>query len=266
MALIDGKMVYAAAVAGRTFDDLPALLAVTDGDLTRLSRGAALGSVEQARWLAPIARPRKIIGIGLNYHAHAAEFGLPPPSEPPLFPKWDNALAGSTDDVPLPAASNGIDYEAELAFLFSRRCRNVAAVDAAGVLLGFTAANDVSARDFQFKTGQWAAGKVFDGFCPLGPWIVTVDELGPSPDLQIRGRLNGELCQDSRTSDLIFSVPDLVAYISKLMTMEAGDLVLTGTPSGVGNSKKPPRFLQPGDEYAVEIERIGTLRNRFVAA
>jgi acylpyruvate hydrolase len=265
MAVVEGDTLYAATVDGRTFDDLPALLLAADAAPERIDRGAALGRPAEAALLAPVGRPRKIICVGLNYRAHAAESGQPEPPAPPLFPKWDNALAGPFDDVPLPAVAERVDWEAELAFVFGRRCRTVPAAEAARALFGFTAANDVSARDFQMRTSQWTAGKTFDGFCPLGPWIVTADELGPAPDLAIRGRLNGEPMQDSRTSDLIYGVPELVAFITAIMTVEPGDLVLTGTPAGVGSGRRPPRFLRPGDVYEVEIERIGAIRNRFVA-
>ncbi|MFN8556182.1 MAG: fumarylacetoacetate hydrolase family protein [Dehalococcoidia bacterium] len=266
VALVEGETLYAAQLHAQEFDDLPALLEATGGDTARVERGRALGALAAATLLAPVGRPRKIVCIGLNYRAHAAETGAQPPPAPPLFPKWDNTLRGPYDDVPLPSVSDQIDWESELVFVIGRRCRDVAEADVARVLLGFTAANDVSARDYQMKTGQWAAGKTFDGFCPLGPWIVTVDELGPSPDLAIRGRLNGETMQDSRTSDLIYTVPQLVAFITSIMTLEPGDIVLTGTPSGVAMARRPQRWLQPGDVYEVEIEGIGVLRNRFVKA
>ena len=264
VAIVEGTDLFRAEVESRGFEDLPELLRAA-GESRGIGRGAHVAAVESARLLAPVGRPAKIIGIGLNYRAHAAETGQQPPPAPPLFAKWTNTLLGPNDDVPMPSVSNAIDYEAELAFVVGRTCRNVAAAEAAGALLGFTAANDVSARDFQMKTGQWTAGKTFDGFCPLGPWIVTVDELGPSPDLAIRGRLDGEVKQDSRTSDLIYSVPELLAFLSSIMTLEPGDTVLTGTPSGVGMARKPPRYLRPGETYEVEIERIGSLKNRFVA-
>lgn len=267
MALVEGDRLLAAQLEGRTFDDLPALLAAAERSGGWVgAAGPPLGVLRDVTLLPPVGRPRKIIGIGLNYRAHAAEYGQPSPPAPPLFPKWDNTLVGPFDDVPLPSVSDRVDYEAELAFVIGRRCRDVAAADAASVLLGFCAANDVSVRDFQMQTGQWAAGKTFDGSCPLGPWIVTVDELGPAPDLAIRGRLDGELMQESRTSDLIYAVPELVAFLSSIMTMEPGDVVLTGTPSGVGMSRTPPRFIRPGETFEVEIEGIGLLRNRFLAS
>jgi acylpyruvate hydrolase len=265
MVVVEGDDVFEARAGGREFDDLPDLLLAVEGDLTRIESGARFGAINQTEMLAPVARPRKIIGIGLNYRGHAAELGVPPPPAPPLFPKWDNAIAGPYDDITMPAASAMLDYESELAFIIGRRCRDVLAGDAASVLFGFTCANDLSARDLQNQTGQWSAGKIFDAACPLGPWIVTADELGPSPDLAIRGRLDGELVQDSRTSDLIYPVPELIAFLTRILTLEPGDVVLTGTPAGVGMGRVPPRYLRPGETYEVEIEGIGTLRNRFVA-
>jgi acylpyruvate hydrolase len=212
-----------------------------------------------------VARPRKLICIGLNYRAHAAESNAEIPKYPILFPKWDNAIAGPFEDIPLPAASKAVDWEAELAFVIGKRCRNVAAADAGSVVFGYTAANDVSMRDFQFQGSQWAPGKAWDKACPLGPAVVTIDEAGgPEPDLAIRGLLNGEVVQDSRTNDLIFGVPALVEYISMIMTLEPGDTVLTGTPAGVGAGRKPPLFLKSGDVYEVQIEKVGSIRNRFV--
>jgi len=254
-----------ALVDGRSFHDLPELLAAADGDPARIASGPGLALGERD-FLSVVARPRKIVCIGLNYRSHAAETGAELPERPILFPKWDNALTGPHDDVPLPAESDAVDWEAELAFVFGRQCRRVPAADAASVVFGFTAANDLSMRDYQRHTSQWAPGKAWDRGTSVGPVVVDVAEIGGvTPDLAIRGRHNGELVQDSRTDDLVFGVPALVAYITSVMTMEPGDLVLTGTPAGVGVGMSPPRFLAPGDVYEVEIERIGTLRNRYVA-
>jgi acylpyruvate hydrolase len=205
-----------------------------------------------------------VICVGLNYRAHADETGRPPPEYPMLFPKWHTSLTGPFADVPLPPESDRVDWEAELAFVFGTTSRRVRAGDAGDVVFGYTAANDVSMRDFQRHTAQYTAGKAWDRSTPLGPLLVTADELGgTSPDLAISGRLNGETVQDSRTNDLIFGVPELVAYITTAMTMEPGDVVLTGTPSGVGNAMDPPRHLGDGDVFEVEIQGIGTLRNTF---
>jgi len=254
-----------ATVDGRSFDDLPALLEAAGGDTARIEPGAGV-TLEAARLLPVVGLPRKIVCIGLNYRAHAAETGASIPERPVVFPKWDNALAGPYDDVPLPEESNEVDWEAELAFVFGRRCRRVQAGDAASVVFGFTAANDLSMRDYQKATSQWGPGKTWDRGTAVGPVIVdTAQAGGVSPDLAIRGRRNGTVEQDSRTDDLIFGVPALVEFLTSFMTMEPGDLVLTGTPSGVGFSRTPPEFLQAGDVYEVEIEGIGVLRNRFVA-
>lgn len=254
-----------ALVDGQSFSDLPELLIAAGGSRDRVSAGQRV-QVSDDRLLSPLQRPRKIVCIGLNYRAHALETGMALPNHPVIFPKWDNAIARPFDDIPLPAASSAVDWEAELAFVFSRTCRNVPAGDAESVVFGYTSANDVSMRDFQFHTSQWGPGKCWDRALPLGPVLVTADELGGvHPDLAIRGLLNGETKQDSRTSDLIFGVPELVEYITLIMTMEPGDVVVTGTPSGVGQGHKPPLYLKPGDVYEVSIEGIGSVKNRFMA-
>jgi acylpyruvate hydrolase len=253
-----------ATVDGRTFADLPDLLAAAGGDVSRMVPGESV-KVSDADLLSPVARPRKLICIGLNYRLHAAESNAAIPTHPILFPKWDNAIAGPFEEIPLPAASTSVDWEAEFAFVIGKQCRNVAAADAGSVVFGYTAANDVSMRDFQFHGSQWAPGKAWDKGCPLGPAVVTIDEAGGAdPDLAIRGLLNGEVVQDSRTNDLIFGVPALVEYITTIMTLEPGDTVLTGTPAGVGAGRKPPLFLKSGDVYEVQIEKVGSIRNRFV--
>lgn len=264
LMVICGAKDAAATVDGRSFDDLPALLEAAGGDPARIEPGEEVSFAEQDL-LATVARPRKIICIGLNYRAHAAESRMEIPAHPVLFPKWDNAIAGPYEQIQLPAESKSVDWESELAFVFGRRCRRVKAEDAAAVVFGFTAANDVSMRDFQFHTSQWAPGKAWDGALPVGPVLVSADELGGvRANLSIRGLLNGVTMQDSRTDDLIFNVPQLVEYLTTIMTMEPGDIVLTGTPAGVGQGQRPPRYLAPGDEYEVVIEGIGGPRNRFV--
>lgn len=265
VVVLEGETAFAATVAGQTFTDLPELLEAAGGEISRIEQGEQLGAATNETLLAPVARPRKIICIGLNYRKHAAEVGLELPKAPPIFAKWDNAIIGPYDDAPMPAASRFLDYESELTFVVGRRCRNVPAEETASVLFGYTCANDVSARDLQNQTSQWGAGKAFDGSCPLGPWIVTADELGPNPDLAVRGRLNGELMQDSRTADFIYSVPELVAFLTSIMTLEPGDLVLTGTPEGVGVARRPRIALKAGDVYEVEVEQVGSISNRFVA-
>ncbi len=265
MAIVEGDDVYEAEVDGQVFADLPALLVACSGNAGRIAKGARFGALNQTQLLAPVARPRKIICIGLNYRRHAEEVGLEIPKAPPIFAKWDNAIAGPYDDVVLPPGSKFVDWESELTVVIGRRCKDVAEAEAGSVIFGYTCANDVSARDWQNETSQWGAGKCSDGFAPLGPWVVTVDELGASPDVAIRGYLDGELMQNSRTSDFIYNVPQLIAFLTRLMTLEPGDLILTGTPEGVGVGRRPRRSLKPGESYTVEIEGIGSITNRFVA-
>jgi acylpyruvate hydrolase len=260
----DGGAAFA-TVDGNEFEDVPELLEAAGGDPSRVGAGAP-AAVEDAQLLPVVGRPRKIICIGRNYGAHAAERGADVPAHPMLFAKWATSLTAPYADIPLPPESKEVDWESELAFVFGRRARRVSPQDAAAVVFGYTAANDVTMRDFQRHTQQFTAGKAWDRSTPLGPSLVTADTCGGvAPDLAIHGRLNGELVQDGRTSDFIFGVPELVSYITTVMTMEVGDVVLTGTPSGVGAALDPPRFLADGDVYEVEIERVGALLNVFRA-
>jgi 2-keto-4-pentenoate hydratase/2-oxohepta-3-ene-1,7-dioic acid hydratase in catechol pathway len=218
------------------------------------------------RLLAPII-PTDILCIGLNYRAHAAETGATPPANPILFIKSSNTLADPDQTVHLPRNSAEVDYEAELVVVIKRDCRQVSRDRAMDFVLGFTCGNDLSARDWQkrhdLNGGQFARGKSFDGFAPIGPWIVTPDQLADPGNLAIRCRVSGETLQSSRTSDLIFDVPTVIASLSETMTIRAGSIIFTGTPEGVGSARKPPRFLRPGDVTEVSIEGIGTLRNSF---
>jgi 2,4-didehydro-3-deoxy-L-rhamnonate hydrolase len=199
-------------------------------------------------------RNPRIVCVGLNYKAHASESGGELPKAPLLFAKFSNTLVGDGDPIVLPPDIGHVDAEAELAIVMGD----------GGSIFGYTCANDVSARDAQFGDGQWFRGKGFDTFCPVGPRIVPAAELDPS-DLGIQQRLNGDVLQDSRTSDLIFDVPTLVDYISKVITLEHGDLILTGTPEGVGVFRDPKISLKPGDVVEIEIEGIGVLRNEVGA-
>ena len=199
-------------------------------------------------------RDPKIVCVGLNYKAHAGESGGELPKAPLLFGKFANTLVGDGDAIALPPGIGHVDAEAELAVVIGE----------GGMIYGYTCANDVSARDAQFGDGQWFRGKGFDTFCPVGPRIVPAAELEPS-DLQIQQRLNGDVLQDSRTSDLIFDVPTLVSYVSQAITLEPGDLILTGTPEGVGVFREPKVALKSGDVVEIEIEGIGVLRNKVTA-
>ena len=218
-------------------------------------------------WLERFGRPHpeKIVCVGLNYRAHAEEQGAELPAEPLLFAKFPNALCGPGDEIVLPPEATHVDAEAELAVVIGAPARRLAPERALDVVAGYLAANDVSARNLQYGDGQWLRGKSFDTFCPVGPELASVEELDDAGDLRVIQRLNGEVMQDGRTSDLIFDVPRLVAHASSVFTLEPGDLILTGTPPGVGMARKPPVTLRAGDVVEVEIEGIGILRNPVAA-
>jgi len=213
--------------------------------------------------LPPIMNPRKIVCMGLNYREHAAEAGLDPPETPTFFAKLSNALAPPGAEVALPRFSEKVDYEAEVAFVIGRRCKDVAEAAALDVIAGYTLLNDLSARDYQFMTPQWLPGKVFDGSAPCGPALVTPEEAGPHDAIEISLVLNGETMQSASTADLIHGIPALVVYLSKLMTLEPGDIVSTGTPAGVGSVRQPHVWLKPGDEVVVESPTLGRLETRL---
>lgn len=255
--------VAAALVGGRDFADLPELLDAAGGDLGGITAGATVPITDRNQILSVVGAPRKVVCAGLNYRTHVLEGGREPPPHPDLFPKWASTLTAPYAPVELALTTSRVDWEAEMAFVFSRRCRDVPASDAASVVLGFTAANDVSVRDFQMHASQWMPGKAWDASTPLGPAIVPLERVGVRPDLRLTGRVNDELVQDALTSDLLFGIPELVEYITSFMTVDAGDVVLTGTPGGVGAAMKPPRFLNEGDVFEVSLQEIGSLQNRF---
>ncbi|HWN22031.1 MAG TPA: fumarylacetoacetate hydrolase family protein [Gaiellaceae bacterium] len=209
----------------------------------------------------PIDRPSKILCVGLNYRDHASESKMELPDAPLLFAKWPNALVGHGAPIVLPPNARETDYEAELGVVIGRGGRNIAVGDALDHVGGYLCANDVSSRDIQFADGQWTRGKSFDTFCPVGPTLVAADRIPDPQALRIRCLLNGEALQDASTADMIFSVAEVIAYISDGIELVAGDLILTGTPPGVGFVRTPPVFLQDGDEVTVEIEGVGTLTN-----
>jgi len=208
----------------------------------------------------------KIVCVGLNYRDHAAEGGGRLPREPVLFAKFANALCGDGDAIVLPRGIGHVDAEAELAVVIGRETHGVAADDALDAVAGYIGADDVSARDLQFGDGQWFRGKSQDTFCPVGPRMVPVHDLGDAADLRVVQRLNGEVLQDSRTSRLVFGVRELVSFVSRALTLLPGDLVLTGTPAGVGVFRTPKVSLRPGDVVEVEVEGIGVLRNPVTAS
>lgn len=215
--------------------------------------------------LAPVPRPGKIIAIGQNYRDHCAEQNIPVPAEPVLFAKFPSSVAGPRDTIVIPREDPKVDFEGELAFVIGRAGKRIAAERALEHVAGYMVANDVSARAWQFADGQWVRGKSPDTFCPLGPCLVTPDEVADPHALRIQTRVNGAVMQDSTTSNLVFGVGALIAHISAAITLEPGDVVLTGTPPGVGCFRKPPRYLRPGDLVEVEIEGLGGLRNPVAA-
>ena len=204
------------------------------------------------------------MAIGRNYVDHAIEGGAEPPAAPLIFNKLPNSLSSHNAPIVLHKISTQVDYEAELAVVIGRRATRVSESEALDYVFGYTAINDVSARDLQFGDGQWVRGKSLDGFAPLGPFITTRDEIPNVQDLKIEGRLNGQVMQSSNTAKMIFGVAYLVSYISQAITLEPGDVIATGTPDGVGIFRKPPVLLKAGDVYEVEIERLVTLRNPVV--
>jgi 2-keto-4-pentenoate hydratase/2-oxohepta-3-ene-1,7-dioic acid hydratase in catechol pathway len=214
---------------------------------------------------APLERPPKVVCVGLNYRAHALEAKMDIPEVPTIFAKFPTAVIGCGEPIILPKNSSKPDYEAEMAFVIGKRGRHVPAERWREYVFGYTNFNDVSARDYQMRTSQWMIGKTFDTFAPMGPAIVTADEVPDPHALRITTTINGEVLQDSNTSDLIFKIPDLIAYLSSVFTLEPGDVVATGTPSGVGFSQHPPRWLKPGDECIVRVQGLGDLRNPVVA-
>jgi 2-keto-4-pentenoate hydratase/2-oxohepta-3-ene-1,7-dioic acid hydratase in catechol pathway len=228
----------------------------------RIDQGALDGirAVRGLELLPPVPDPDKIVCIGLNYRSHAAEAGIDPPSEPTFFAKFRNALAPAGATVRLPAASERVDYEAEIAFVVGRRSREVDSADASDAIAGYMLLNDLSARDLQFATPQWMPGKVFDGSAPCGPSLVTPEEAETPDGISFALDLNGERMQEASTTDLIFSPAELLARLSRWMTLEPGDVVSTGTPSGVGSVREPPVWLKAGDEIVISSPTLGELR------
>ncbi len=210
---------------------------------------------------APVPRPGKIIAIGQNYLEHAKETGASKSPYPIIFAKYANAVVGPGEPIVIPAAVTKPDYEGELAAVIGRRGRNIPEAEALGYVAGYMALNDVTARDWQNRTSQWVMGKTADTFCPMGPALVTADEVPDPQNLHLRTIIGGEVLQSGFTGDMIFSVAHLIAYASQVMTWEPGDVLATGTPPGVGMARKPPRWLRPGDVVRIEIDGIGVLEN-----
>jgi 2-keto-4-pentenoate hydratase/2-oxohepta-3-ene-1,7-dioic acid hydratase in catechol pathway len=267
-AVVEGdEVIDLAAVASDLPTDMLALLEGDDGTLDRVRRAASAGvprrSLAEVALTAPV-RPRKFWAIGLNYADHVAESGLPTPESLTVFAKATTSVVGPYDDVQRPAVSDMLDYEGELGFVVGRRCRHVSAGDAPGVIAGYLVVNDFSVRDWQVMTPQWNLGKSFDTHGPIGPWIVTADELGDPHALDLRTYVNGELRQSSNTRNLIFDCFRQVEIISQVCTLEPGDVIATGTPSGIAAGREGQPWLVPGDRVRVEIEGIGAIENEIV--
>ncbi len=259
--LTDDGVIDAAGILG--IDRVGIRELIAEGRTAELGKrldGAGVKPIPGAELLPPLPDPDKIVCIGLNYRSHAAEAGIDPPDHPTFFAKFRNALAAPGATVPLPASSEKVDYEAEIAFVVGRRCKEVDSEEALDAVAGYMLLDDLSARDLQFVTPQWMPGKVFDGSAPCGPALVTPDEAGSPDAISFSLDLNGERMQEASTSDLIFSIPELVARLSHWMTLEPGDIISTGTPSGVGSIRQPRVWLKPGDEIVISSPTLGELR------
>ncbi len=262
--LLEGNRVFDLSPLG--FRDLEALIAGGADALRRaadLSRsGAQSRPAAEIQLLAPLLHPPRIFCVGLNYLDHAAESKMVVPQYPTIFMKLPSAITGPGSDIVLPAQSSQPDYEAELAVVIGRGGSRISADTWREHVFGYTILNDVSARDVQLATSQWTLGKSFPTFCPLGPWIVTADEIPDPHGLEIQLSIDGEVLQHANTREFIFDIPKILGYISNVVPLEPGDIVSTGTPSGVGLGRTPHRWLKSGEEIAIEVSGIGTLRNR----
>ncbi|WP_274655084.1 fumarylacetoacetate hydrolase family protein [Paenibacillus humicola] len=244
----------------------PAVAALEAYAASLPEKGAFLLDENALEWGPCVTRPNKIICVGLNYRKHAEETNAPIPQYPILFNKFNNTLTGHKQNVAVPKVTDELDYEAELVIVIGKRAKNVSKEQALDYVFGYCAVNDLSARDLQTRTHQWLLGKTCDDFSPLGPYLVPAAEVGNPNELVIKAIVNGEVRQNSNTSDMIFYCDEIVSYISQHMTLEPGDIILTGTPEGVvlGLPKEQRVYLKPGDEVTIEIEKLGSLTNRFV--
>jgi acylpyruvate hydrolase len=231
-----------------------------------LRRNGVVYMAHEVRLKAPIPRPGKLILLGLNYRDHAEETGQPIPQVPTLFSKYHNSVVGPGAPILIPHATEQIDYEAEFAFVIGRRGYEISRERALEYVAGYTIVNDVSARDYQFVTSQWMVGKTFDSHCPMGPTLVLKDEIPDPHALDIRLSIAGEVLQASNTQQLIFKIPETVEYLTRIMTLDPGDVISTGTPAGVGFTRKPPRWLRPGEIVRIEISGLGVLENPVAKA
>jgi 2-keto-4-pentenoate hydratase/2-oxohepta-3-ene-1,7-dioic acid hydratase in catechol pathway len=241
-------------------DDLPEL---GDHAADCVAKGgqACVAAEENVRLGPPVPNPRKVFGVGLNYRKHVEETGRTQSEFPNLFAKFGSSLVGPTDELRISSVSEQLDYEGELAIVIGKACRDLPSEYALDYVVGATVLNDITARDLQFHASQWLAGKAVDGSTPCGPALVTLDELGDPHGLTLVTRLNGSEVQRAQTGLMIFTISDIVAYISRFLTLQPGDVIATGTPDGVGSRKDPPTWLQPGDVVEVDVDGIGALRN-----
>ncbi|MBS9717837.1 fumarylacetoacetate hydrolase family protein [Pseudohalocynthiibacter aestuariivivens] len=237
------------------------LTSVAQENLSQLRKSGAAFAVSSTRFGPPVPDPEKIICIGLNYHDHAEELGIAPPDAPIFFAKYANSLAGPADDILPPAHTDKLDYEAELAVVIGRRGRSISKDEALDYVAGAMVLNDVSARDLQMANQLWTGGKAIDTFAPCGPALVLGEAMGDLQNLGVQTRVNGDLLQDGTTAKLIFSVAEIIAFLSRIMTLEVGDIIATGTPAGVAAAHTPPRFLKEGDVVETCVEGVGCLRN-----
>ena len=259
--------------AGETYSSVRSFLAASPDEQEQIlawatrqfDRGEQVLSLDKVELGPPVPDPEKILCVGLNYPEHAAEAGADIPPVPTFFAKFRNSLVGPTSPVSLPAVSPFIDYEGELVVVIGKRCKHVVEQEALAYVAGYTICNDVSARDLQMQTSQWTAGKAIDTFAPMGPGIVLAADIPDPQALTLTTRVNGEIVQRESTSQMIFSVATTIAFLSSFMALEPGDLIATGTPSGIGARRQPPLFLRAGDIVEVEIEPIGMIRNQMVA-
>jgi acylpyruvate hydrolase len=258
-ARLDGDVLVPLAAA-----DVGELLAGGGGPSAAERAGAAPVPASEASFAPLIPSPSKVLCVGLNYRAHILETGRELPQYPTLFAKFAQTLMGSHDDLVLPAVSERVDWEVELGVVIGRPLYRASPDEAAAAIAGYTVTNDVSMRDWQRRTLQWLAGKMFERSTPVGPYLVTGDEIGDAADLEVRCEVDGTVMQQSRTSDLLFSPAEIAAYASQAITLLPGDLLLTGTPGGVGDARKPPGYLQPGQTLRTVIESLGECVNRCV--
>lgn len=230
-----------------------------------IDSGAARTALVDVTLLAPIPRPGKLLGVGLNYADHIGETGLEKPEYPTFFTKQSTCVIGPGAAIHMPPISDKVDYEGELALVIGKRCKNVSVENARGVIAGYTICNDVTVRDWQARTPTWTLGKSFDTHGPLGPWLVTAEEIADPHNLRLKTWVDDELRQDANTGEMIFNCYELIAYLSQAMTLEPGDVISTGTPAGVGVKMKPRGYLKPGQSVRIEIEGIGSLSNPVIS-